>query len=42
MRKKIFAMRVVKHWTRLLREAVDTSSLETFRSRVDMAPSNLV
>ena len=34
-------MRVVKHWNRLLREAVDASSLETFQVRLDGALSNL-
>lgn len=29
--KRIFRMRVVKHWNGLLREAVDSPSLETFK-----------
>jgi len=35
-------MRVVKHWIRLPREAVDAPSLETFRFRLDRALSNLI
>jgi len=35
-------MRVVKHWNRLPREAVDAPSLEVFRARLDGALSNLV
>ena len=35
-------MRVLKHWTRLPREVVDTSSLETFKVGLDGALSNLV
>ena len=42
IRKKFFAMRVVRHWYRLPREAVDASSLEVFKARLDGALSNLV
>ncbi|KFR14331.1 hypothetical protein N306_10519, partial [Opisthocomus hoazin] len=42
MRKKFFTMRVVKHWNRLPREAVDAPSLEAFKARLDGALSNLV
>jgi len=35
-------MRVVKHWNRLPREAVEAPSLETFKARLDGALSNLV
>ncbi|KFM09393.1 hypothetical protein AS27_03436, partial [Aptenodytes forsteri] len=42
IRKKFFTMRVVKHWNRLPREAVDAPSLETFKARLDGALSNLV
>jgi len=38
IRKKFFTMRVVKYWNRLLREAVDASSL----ALLDGALSNLV
>ncbi|KFQ94602.1 hypothetical protein Y956_13251, partial [Nipponia nippon] len=42
IRKKFFTMRVVKHWKRLPREAVDAPSLETFKVRLDGALSNLL
>jgi len=42
VRKKFFTMRVVKHWTRLPREVVDASCLETFKLRLDGALGNLV
>ncbi|KAK4818442.1 hypothetical protein QYF61_013129 [Mycteria americana] len=35
-------MRVVRHWNRLPREAVDAPSLEVFKARLDGALSNLV
>jgi len=35
-------MRVVRHWDRLPREAVDAPSLELFKTRLDGALSNLV
>jgi len=37
-----FTMRVVKHWHRLSREAVDTPSLKVFKARLDGALSSLV
>ena len=42
IRKKFFIMRVVKHWNRLPREAVDAPSLEVFKTRLDGALSNLI
>jgi len=42
IRKKFFTMRVVKHWNRLLREAVAAPSLEVFKARLDGALSSLV
>ncbi|GAB0178051.1 hypothetical protein GRJ2_000270400 [Grus japonensis] len=42
MRKKFFTMRVVRHWNRLPREAVDAPSLEVFKARLDGALGNLV
>jgi len=41
IRKKFFTMRVVKHWHRLPREAVDAPSLAVFKARLDGALSNL-
>jgi len=35
-------MRVVRHWHRLPREAVDAPSLAVFKARLDGALSNLV
>ncbi|KFQ33476.1 hypothetical protein N332_05703, partial [Mesitornis unicolor] len=40
--KKFFTVRVVRHWNRLPREAVDALSLELFKARLDRALSNLV
>ena len=40
--KKFFTMRVVKHWNRLPREAVEAPSLETFKTRSGRALSNLI
>ncbi|KFR04042.1 hypothetical protein N306_03489, partial [Opisthocomus hoazin] len=42
IRKKFFTMRVMKHWNRLPREAVDAPSLEVFKARLDGALSSLV
>ncbi|KFM05023.1 hypothetical protein AS27_15671, partial [Aptenodytes forsteri] len=42
IRKKFFTLRVVKHWHRLPREAVDAPSLETFQVRLEGALSNLI
>ena len=41
-KKKLFTMRVVRHWNRLPSEVVDASSLEVFKVRLDGALSNLV
>ncbi|KFM14109.1 hypothetical protein AS27_05537, partial [Aptenodytes forsteri] len=41
IRKKFFTLRVVKHWHRLPREAVDAPSL-TFKVGLDGALSNLI
>ncbi|KFP09455.1 hypothetical protein Z169_03697, partial [Egretta garzetta] len=42
IRKKLFTMRVVKHWNRLPREVVEAPSLEAFKARLDGALSNLI
>ncbi|KGL98419.1 hypothetical protein N301_14261, partial [Charadrius vociferus] len=42
IRKKFFTDRVVGHWNRLPREAVEVPSLEVFKARLDGALSNLV
>ncbi|KFW02235.1 hypothetical protein N326_06947, partial [Eurypyga helias] len=42
IRKKRFTQRVVKHWEKLPREAVDAPSLAVFKARLDEALSNLV
>ncbi|PKU41894.1 hypothetical protein llap_7802 [Limosa lapponica baueri] len=42
LRKKFFAVRVVRHWNRLPRQAVDAPSLEVFKTRLDGALSNLL
>ncbi|KFV06394.1 hypothetical protein N340_13197, partial [Tauraco erythrolophus] len=40
--KKFSTMRVVRHWHKLPREAVDAPSLEVFKARMDEALGNLV
>ncbi|KFV13190.1 hypothetical protein N340_14139, partial [Tauraco erythrolophus] len=42
IRKKLFILRVVRHWNRLLREVVDAPSLEVFKAGLDEALSNVV
>jgi len=42
IRKRFFTVRVVGHWNRLPREAVNAPTLEAFKARLDGAPSNLV
>ncbi|KFR04948.1 hypothetical protein Y956_16470, partial [Nipponia nippon] len=42
IRKKFFTRRVVRHWNRLPREAVDVPSLKVFKTKLDGALSNLV
>ncbi|KFP15355.1 hypothetical protein Z169_03638, partial [Egretta garzetta] len=41
-RKKFFTVRVMRHWNRLPREAVDAPSLGVFKARLDGALSNPV
>ncbi|KFR11627.1 hypothetical protein N306_10200, partial [Opisthocomus hoazin] len=42
IRKKFFTTKVVKHWNRLPREAVDAPFLKVFKARLDGALTNLV
>ena len=42
IRKQLFAVRVVRHWNRLPREAVDAPTMEGFRARLDRVVNNLV
>ncbi|KFW79428.1 hypothetical protein N305_09843, partial [Manacus vitellinus] len=42
IRKKFLTVRVIRHWNRLPREAVDAPSLKVFKVRLDGALSNLV
>ena len=37
IRRKFFTQRVVTHWNRLPKEAVDAPSLEAFKARLDVA-----
>ena len=42
IRKEVFTVRVVRHWNRLPREAMEAPSLETFKAGLVRALSNLV
>ena len=42
IRKKFLTVRVMRHWKRLPREAVDAPSLEFFKARLDGALSEEV
>ena len=42
IRKKFFTVRVVRHWNRLPREAVDALSMEVFKATLDGVLGNLV
>ena len=41
IRKKLFTLRVVRHWNGLPRKVVDAPSLEVFKGKLDGALSNL-
>ena len=41
IRKTFFTVRVVRHWDRLPREAVDAPSLEVFKDTLDGTLSNM-
>ena len=42
IRKNVFTDRVVRHWTRLPRAVGESSSLEGFKNRVDVALEEMV
>jgi len=42
IRKNLFTERVVRHWTRLSREVVESPSLEVLKKRVDVALQDMV
>ena len=42
LRKKFFTQKVMRHWHRLPREAVDAPSLEVFKARLDRALGSLI
>ena len=42
IRKKLFTLRVARHWHRLPSEAVNAPSMEAFKATLDGALSNLV
>jgi len=42
MRKNFFPLRVTEHWSRLPREAVESSSLELFKTHLDAVLCSLL
>jgi len=41
-RKNFFPLRVMEHWNRLSREAVESPSLETFKTHLDKVLCSLL
>ncbi|KFV82888.1 hypothetical protein N308_04371, partial [Struthio camelus australis] len=41
-RRNFFTLRVTEHWNRLPREAVESPSLEIFKSRLDTILGNVL
>ncbi|KFV75641.1 hypothetical protein N308_00153, partial [Struthio camelus australis] len=42
LRKIFFTVRVTEHWNRLPREAVESPSLEIFKTRLDVILGNML
>ncbi|KFV78251.1 hypothetical protein N308_02422, partial [Struthio camelus australis] len=42
LRKNFLTVRVTEHWNRLPREAVESPSLEIFKSRLDVILGNML
>ncbi|KFZ59870.1 hypothetical protein N321_01616, partial [Antrostomus carolinensis] len=42
IRRNFFTQRVMRHWNRLPREAVDAPSLEAFKARLNRALGSLI